>query len=274
MAVYAVGDIQGCCDELTSLLDKLNFDTAADVLWVVGDLVNRGPKSLETLRLIKGLGDAAVCVLGNHDLHLLALGLTDDVPGNGADLQPILQADDADELLHWLRLKPLAHFDMQLNTLMLHAGTIARWSVKDILKRAAEVEAALAGPDHRSFLAAMYGQQPDIWSDELEGMQRLRFITNCLTRARYCSADGKLDFRHKLAPGTQPADLLPWFDLPGRASADSRIVFGHWSTLGYMQTHNLLALDTGCAWGDRLTAVRLDADAPPVEISSHQPPAF
>jgi bis(5'-nucleosyl)-tetraphosphatase (symmetrical) len=157
---------------------------------------------------------------------------------------------------------------------MVHAGTIADWSVQDILKHAAEVETVLAGPDHQSFLSAMYGDQPDVWSAELAGMERLRFISNCLTRVRYCSADGRLDFRHKLAPGTQAAGLMPWFEVPGRLSATSRIVFGHWSTLGLLRTDKLLGLDTACVWGDRLTAVRLDADAPTVEIASRQPKAF
>jgi bis(5'-nucleosyl)-tetraphosphatase (symmetrical) len=268
MAIYVIGDVQGCCDELEMLVDKLQFDRARDQLWFVGDLVNRGPKSLETLRFVKALGDDAVCVLGNHDLHLLALAADPSTPVADIYLQPVLEADDSDELITWLQSRPLAHFDPQLNTLMVHAGIAAAWTVEDTLRLTGEVEEALAGDSAGDFLAAMYGSKPTCWSESLQGMDRLRFITNCVTRIRYCTASGELEFDEKLAPGTQPANLLPWFDLPDRASGSARLVFGHWSTLGLLQRKDILALDTGCVWGGELTAVRLDEEAPPVQVSS------
>ena len=271
MAVFVIGDVQGCCDELKLLVDALNFDAGKDQLWFVGDLVNRGPKSLETLRFVKALGNTAICVLGNHDLHLLALANNPDAAVNDAWLQPILQADDRDELINWLIQRPLAHYDEQLDTLLVHAGVDAAWAVTDVLKLAGEVENTLQSEAATKFLAAMYGSKPSRWTDALEGMERLRFISNCLTRIRYCTREGELDFAEKLAPGTQPEQLLPWFELPDRNTGSSRIVFGHWSTLGLMQQPGLLALDTGCVWGGSLTAIRLDADAPPVQIASQQP---
>ena len=274
MAVYAVGDIQGCADELQLLLDTLEFNPERDKLWLVGDLVNRGPKSLETLRIVKALGNAAICVLGNHDLHLLALALTGKAQTKDDSLQPVLEADDCGELIEWLRHRPLAHFDESSNSLMVHAGVIADWSVQDVLDRAAEVEAVLRSNNPEAFLNVMYGREPDRWSDDLTSMERLRFITNCLTRIRYCTADGQLDFDHKLGLGTQPEHLVPWFDLPDRANADTRIVFGHWSTLGFLHTGHLVALDTGCVWGGTLTADRLDKEAEPVHVTSAQPKGF
>jgi bis(5'-nucleosyl)-tetraphosphatase (symmetrical) len=274
MAVFAVGDIQGCYDELKSLVDAVHFDIHEDQLWFVGDLVNRGPQSLETLRFIKSLGSAAICVLGNHDLHLLALACDPTAPVADADLQSVLHATDRDELLAWLTHRPLVHYDEQLDTLLVHAGVANEWSVTDVLKLASEVENTLQSEHVGDFLTAMYGSQPARWFDTLEGMDRLRFITNCLTRIRYCTQDGELDFAAKLAPGTQPKHLLPWFELPNRATENTRVVFGHWSTLGLMQRPGLLALDTGCVWGGTLTAVRLDADEPPVQIPSQQPQLF
>jgi bis(5'-nucleosyl)-tetraphosphatase (symmetrical) len=270
MAVFAIGDVQGCCDELQALIDTINFDPATDQLWFVGDLVNRGPKSLETLRFIRTLGPAAVCVLGNHDLHLLALAANPSTPTPVTYLQPILEAADRDDLLDWLRHKPLAHFDAELNTLMVHAGVHQNWNVQQTLQLAHEVEQVLASPQAAGFLRAMYGSKPTLWSDQLEGMDRLRFITNCLTRIRYCTAAGELEFKEKLPPGTQPEHLLPWFDIPQRASSDTRIVFGHWSTLGLVMRPDIIAVDTGCVWGGELTAVRLDEERPPVQVSSGQ----
>ncbi len=274
MAVYAVGDIQGCYDELAALLDVISFDPGQDHLWFVGDLVNRGPKSLETLRLVQELGDAAICVLGNHDLHLLALALSDNVPFDADILSDVLHAEDSDQLIDWLRRRPLAYFDPGLNTLMVHAGVIGPWSVSDTLERAGEVADTLASEHAHEFLHAMYGRKPDKWSENLGGTDRQRFITNSLTRIRYCTADGGLDFNYKLAPGTQPDNLQPWYELPDRATADTRIIFGHWSTLGLLQTENLIALDTGCVWGGALTAVRLDRDAQAVQVPSRQPRTF
>ena len=270
MAIYAIGDVQGCHDELRTLVDMLNFDPAADQLWFVGDLVNRGPKSLETLRFVRSLGAGAVCVLGNHDLHLLALAADPKTPVADTYLQAVLDAEDRDELLGWLQQKPLAHFDKGLNTLMVHAGVLKDWNVAATLQLADEVHQVLRGAKAPEFLRAMYGSKPALWSEQLTGMDRLRFITNCLTRIRYCTVDGELEFKEKLQPGTQPDHLLPWFDIANRQAATTRIVFGHWSTLGLLQRPYIIALDTGCVWGGELTAVRLDEAAPAVQISSGQ----
>jgi len=274
MAIYAVGDIQGCYDELQILLDTIRFDPAEDKMWFVGDLVNRGPKSLKTLRFVKDLGKAAVCVLGNHDLHLLALALVDDAPAKGDNLSKILTAKDKDELIDWLRQQPLAHFSKKLNTLMVHAGVIPQWSVKDVLEHAGEVEQALRGSRPDKFLRAMYGKKPDLWDNKLSGIDRLRFITNSLTRTRFIDAKGRLDFDAKLGPKTAPAGLTPWYAADKRKTADTRIVFGHWSTLGLLEKPGLLALDTGCVWGGALTAVQLDGAGALVEIPSQQPKKF
>lgn len=261
MAVYAIGDIQGCHQELLRLLDALNLDQATDELWFVGDLVNRGPGSLEVLRLVKSLGGSAVTVLGNHDLHLLAYALApgDRVPD--AALRPVLDAPDCDELIEWLRARALAHYRPDLNTLMVHAGVAREWSPLHTVQLAHEVETLLRGADCADFLAGMYGNKPARWAPRLAGIDRHRFIVNCLTRMRYCRPDGRLDFSETGPPGTQPAGLVPWFDLPDRAAADVRVVFGHWAALGLVQRANLIALDTGCVWGRSLSAVRLDGPA-------------
>lgn len=274
MAIYAVGDIQGCYDELQLLLETIHFDPKLDTMWFVGDLVNRGPKSLKTLRLIKGLGDAAVCVLGNHDLHLLALALTGDAPVSSGNLDKVLQGKDSDELIEWLRHRPLAHYDTDLDTLMVHAGVIPRWSVKKVLARAKEVEEVLRGNKPKKFLSEMYGKLPNSWSRELTGNDRLRFITNSLTRIRFLTSDGKLDLSEKLGPKDARKGLVPWFEAPKRETANTRIVFGHWSTLGLMDKPGLLALDTGCVWGGALTAVRLDGPGVLIEVPSQRPKKF
>lgn len=273
MAVYAVGDIQGCLDELQDLLSVLKFRRKRDKLWLVGDLVNRGPKSLETLRFVRDLGDAAITVLGNHDLHLLALALTPGKRPVESGLRKVLKAPDCDELMEWLRRLPLLHHDESLNTTMVHAGIFPRWSLNKARKRAAEVEAELRGPDVVRFLRNMYGNKPDSWSGGLSGHSRLRFILNSFTRMRFCRQDGSLNFAAKLHPEDH-RELQPWFDVPGRRADDTRIVFGHWSTLGYLEEHNLISLDTGCVWGGRLTAVRLDAFEPLNQIKSRQPRRF
>jgi bis(5'-nucleosyl)-tetraphosphatase (symmetrical) len=208
------------------------------------------------LRLIASLGKSATVTLGNHDLHLLAMAEA----GAGAEpeLMPIINADDAGELLDWLSHRSLAVYRPELNTLMVHAGVEQSWDPLQTVKLAREVETALRGKQREDFLRHMYGQQPDRWSKDLEGTGRLRFITNCLTRIRYCSADGRLDFDHKEPPGQQPDHLIPWFNLPGRKTDTVRIVFGHWASLGFLQSPNLLAIDTGCVWGRKLTAVRLE----------------
>ena len=256
MPTYVIGDPQGCHDSLVRLLDQLRFDATADRLWFVGDLVNRGPDSLAVLRWVKSLGDAAICVLGNHDLHLLAVAEGYGRVHKGDTLDAVLAAPDRDELLAWLRRQKLAWRDNEF--LMVHAGVLPGWSVDDTLQRAAEAEAVLQGPHYRDFFAQMYGNSPVAWDDDLQGIERLRVIVNAFTRLRYCSAAGEMEFHHKGAPGTQPSGWLPWYEVPGRKSANMTVVIGHWSTLGLVNRSDLIALDTGCLWGGRLTAVRLE----------------
>jgi bis(5'-nucleosyl)-tetraphosphatase (symmetrical) len=256
MPTYAIGDLQGCHAPLLRLLDKLKFDPAADRLLFVGDLVNRGPDSLEVLRLLRNLGDAAISVLGNHDLHLLALAEGFGRMRKGDTLDAVLAAPDRDELLHWLRQQRLAW--RQGDVLMVHAGVLPAWSVDDTMQRAAEAEAALQGAHYRDFFEKMYGNAPIAWEDDLQGIERLRVIVNAFTRLRYCSLEGEMEFHHKGAPGTQPLGWLPWFDVPGRKSAEATFIIGHWSTLGLINRSRLIALDTGCLWGGELTAVRLE----------------
>ncbi len=256
MPTYAIGDIQGCRESLLRLLDAIRFDAAADRLWFVGDLVNRGPDSLGVLRFIRDLGDAAICVLGNHDLHLLALAEGYGRAHKGDTLDAVLAAPDRDELLHWLRHRRLAW--LERGFLLVHAGVLPDWTAHDAMACAAEAEAALQGTDYRGFFERMYGNAPVAWDTALTGVERLRVIVNAFTRLRYCSPAGEMEFHHKGAPGTQPAPWLPWFEVPGRASAGTTCVIGHWSTLGLMNRPDLIALDTGCLWGGRLTAMRLE----------------
>lgn len=268
MAVYAIGDIQGCDDELARLLRELDFSPSRDTLWLVGDLVNRGPRSLEVLRRVKALGDSAITVLGNHDLHLLALVLSPNEPLKSKDtLSAVLSAPDRDELLHWLRHRPMLHHDATLGYTMVHAGLPPQWDLAQAQSCARELETALRDEQHcRELFANMYGDKPDRWSNDLRGMQRLRFITNCLSRLRYCRADGTLELKFKGEVGDAPRQLLPWFKVPDRRTRDTRIVFGHWSALGYHDGDGVLAIDTGCVWGEKLCAVRLDQAAPPTFI--------
>jgi bis(5'-nucleosyl)-tetraphosphatase (symmetrical) len=268
MATYAIGDIQGCCDEFERLLEHLRFDPASDQLWLVGDLVNRGPRSLDVLRLVRKLGNAATTVLGNHDLHLLAAALTPSEQLKPKDtLGAIFAATDRDELLHWLRQQPLLHHDDSVGYTMIHAGLAPDWDFATARACASELESALRDDDASAELFAhMYGDQPDRWSQDLKGVDRLRFITNCFTRLRFCHADGRLALKHKGAPSNAPAGLVPWFQAPQRRTRDLRIVCGHWSALGYYDADGVLSIDTGCVWGSTLCAVRLDERAPPVHI--------
>lgn len=262
MAVYAIGDIQGCHEELLRALDGVAFDPAHDRIWFVGDLVNRGPDSLAVLRFARQLGDSAVCVLGNHDLHLLAIAAGNPRHRGESSLQPILQAPDREDLLHWLRHRPLAHLDTRLDFLLIHAGLPPQWDLATTLDCAAEVEQVLRGDDHVEYFMQMYGNKPDLWNDDLGGMARWRFITNTFTRLRFCDDSGRLALKEKGPPGSQPPGYLPWFEHPQRRTRGQRIVFGHWSTLGYRAEHNVWALDTGCLWGGALTLLRLDGDTP------------
>ena len=265
MAVYAIGDLQGCYDPFRELLDAIDFDPDRDKLWLVGDLVNRGPKSLKTLRFVKSLGKSVINVLGNHDLHLLALA--SGRIGNGrrfATLQKTLKANDRDELIDWLRHRPLAHFDESLNTLLVHAGTHPLWTARKTLARAAEVEQALQGDDYKRLLKAMYGNTPRRWSGKLQGYERLRFIINCLTRMRMLTHKGSLNFAHSGTPFRARKTLVPWFNVDKAAWHGTRVVFGHWSALGLVVLPDYICLDTGCVWGRQLTAVRLDKRLPRV----------
>lgn len=262
MAIYAVGDIQGCHDELLHILDEIGFEPATDRLWFVGDLVNRGPNSLDVLRFAYSLGDAAVCVLGNHDLHLLAVADTEARHPREASLADVLDAPDRDELLHWLRHRPLAHHDADVGFLMIHAGLPPQWNLETTMACAGEVESVLRSDAHHDYFAHMYGNKPKRWDPQLAGMDRWRFITNCLTRLRFCELDGRLALKEKGPPGSQASGRVPWFEHPQRESQAQRIVFGHWSTLGYIARNNVWALDTGCLWGGALTVLRLDAAEP------------
>jgi bis(5'-nucleosyl)-tetraphosphatase (symmetrical) len=263
VATYAIGDLQGCHDELLALLERLDFDPARDRLWFVGDLVNRGPKSLACLRFVRDLGDSAVTVLGNHDLHLLAIAAGNPAKHDGdVGLEAVLAAPDRDELLDWLRHRPLLHRDEGLGFTMIHAGLPPQWDITTASQCAREVEATLRSDDHIAYFLDMYGNKPRRWDPALEGMKRLRFITNCFTRLRYCAMDGTLALKEKGPPGSQAAGAVPWYSHPARASRDERIVFGHWSTHGYAALHNVWAIDTACLWGGTLTALRLDGPAP------------
>lgn len=262
MAVYAIGDIQGCYAELMALLETIRFDAASDQLWFTGDLVNRGPESLQVLRYVRDLNErtpaAAITVLGNHDLHLLAVAEGKGRLHRSDTLGEVLDAPDRQGLLDWLRHQPLLHHDAGLGYSLVHAGLPPQWSLGAAQQHAGEVEAVLRGENYREFFAHMYGNLPDHWGEDLSGWERLRFITNCFTRMRYCDAQGRVDLHAKGAPGSQPAGLVPWFEVEGRQTQAERIVFGHWSTLGLYQGNRVTALDTGCLWGGRLTALRLD----------------
>lgn len=271
MAVYAIGDVQGCFPELQRLLERIGFDPSEDRLWFTGDLVNRGPESLKTLRYIKSLGRSAVAVLGNHDLHLLAVAYGASKTRHRDTFGDVLGAPDRDELLEWLRRLPLCHREDRY--LLIHAGLPPQWTVTRSCEYAREVEAVLAGESCREFMHEMYGDRPDRWSEDLQGWDRLRFIVNCFTRLRYCDAHGTLDFRQKGPPGTQPRGLMPWFEVPGRRSAGAEILFGHWSTLGFRIVRGCYALDTGCLWGGELSALRLDGEMYRVSVPSLGPHA-
>ena len=255
MATYAIGDVQGCYDELLRLLDFIAFDEHSDQLWFVGDLVNRGPKSLETLRFIKSLGSSAVTVLGNHDMHLLAAACSVPSTNTNAALKEVLTAPDRDELIDWLRHRPLFHHNDHF--CMVHAGIPPQWDFRQTKKMAQEVEKALQGSNYKNLLKSMYGDKPDIWSPALRDNSLLRFAINCFTRMRYCDAKGRLDFTFNGPPGSQPDNLIPWFAVPNRKSLTMKILFGHWSSLGYYEGHNCYGIDTGCLWGGQLTALKL-----------------
>ena len=261
MSLYLIGDLQGCNTPLQQLLQAIDFSPSRDTLYFLGDLVNRGPDSLGVLRSLTALGDAAQCLLGNHDLHLLALSEGVRQPGKKDTAQDVLQAPDSNALIDWLRHRAMA-IEAQ-GWLMVHAGVLPQWSVVQTMALAREVEQVLRGPDMKAFLTAMYGNTPDQWDDGLQGTDRLRVIVNALTRLRFCTSEGVMEFTSNEGASGAPAGYLPWFGVPGRLSAATSIAFGHWSTLvadtlgaGSLR-HNTLPLDTGCVWGGCLTAARL-----------------
>jgi bis(5'-nucleosyl)-tetraphosphatase (symmetrical) len=258
MSIYAIGDIQGCARELWALLDHLAFNPQHDRLWFVGDLINRGPDSLEVLRFVYALGDAAVVVLGNHDLHLLAIAAGNLKHAHNSTLDAVLAAPEREELLHWLRCRPLLYHDAERALTLIHAGLPPQWTLTDARAAAAEVETVLRGADYQRLLLALYGNQPEQWTPELHGLERLRFIINCLTRLRFCTTDGRLALKEKGDIGTQTTGLVPWFQVANRRTRADRIIFGHWSTLGYYAGEQVWAIDSGCLWGGQLTALRVE----------------
>ena len=261
MATYAVGDLQGCLSPLQCLLQRVAFDPGTDRLWLVGDLVNRGPQSLETLRFLYRMRDAVTCVLGNHDLHLLAVAQNIERLKKADTLRKILDAPDRDELLDWLRRQKLLHYDAERDIALVHAGIPPQWTLEKALKRASEVEEALRD-DARFplFLDGMYGNEPARWDKELHGVPRLRVITNYFTRMRFCSADGTLDLKSKEGVDSAPPGYTPWFSHRERKTRGQKIIFGHWAALeGQCNEPGLFALDTGCVWGGAMTLLNIDS---------------
>ncbi len=272
MDTFAIGDLQGCAADLDRLVDRIDALSPGASLVFVGDLVNRGPESLRTLRTVKGMGDRARTVLGNHDLHLLAVWQGVRNPGRSDTINEILSAPDCDELLDWLRRQPLAL--TAEGHLVVHAGVLPQWTATQVLALSAEVEAKLRSADWSSFMTAMYGNEPAHWSESLQGTDRLRCIVNALTRLRFCSPEGDMEFASKEGLDKAPAGYLPWFDVPGRRTAEVPVIFGHWSTLGVIQREYLIGLDSGCVWGGKLSAMRLsDRQLIQVDCAQHQTPS-
>ena len=275
MSAYAIGDVQGCYSELQNLLNEINFDERRDELWFTGDLVNKGPKSLQTLRFIKALGVNAKITLGNHDLHLLAVAKNIQPLLKKDTIQEILAADDVKELIDWLKSRPLLITDDNLNFTMVHAGLPPQWSLENAKEFAKECELILQSEKINKLLAEMYGDTPNIWVNSLQDYAKQRFIINCFTRIRFCNSDGMLDFDAKVAPGKQNTSLIPWYSLPNRKTKDNKIIFGHWSTVHIgneknFKQYNVYPIDTGCLWGGRLTAMRLE-DEKVFSVPSEQP---
>lgn len=258
MATYFVGDIQGCFDDLQALLTQVSFDQSKDQLWLTGDLVARGPKSLETLRFVKNLGNAAVTVLGNHDLHLLAIDAGFAKLNPKDKTQPIFDAPDKNELLTWLRQQPLAIKHPKYNVIMVHAGISPQWTQDAALTYAREVEVVLQSDQYQALLANMYGSSPDFWQENLQGFDRYRYIINAFTRMRFCYLNGQLEFNNKFSPATnQNKDHQPWFKIEGQQLEGAHVIFGHWAALeGQCEHSNATTLDTGCVWGNSMTMLR------------------
>lgn len=274
MGVYAIGDVQGCHDELAQLLDKIHFDSARDTLWFCGDLVNRGGQSLAVLRLVQSLDKSAICVLGNHDLSLLAIAEREEAAQAkvNAELRDVLFAPDRDSLLGWLRTRPLLHVDRELGFILVHAGFAPSWTLDRAERAAREVEQRLAGEGARRLLLAMFGNKPDIWTPQLRGIERLRATINVMTRIRFCDVRGRIAYNEKGGPGSQKPGVYPWFEVPGRVPQELRMICGHWSTLGRFQGMGTYAIDGGCVWGGELIALRLDGEEPEfISIKSKRP---
>jgi bis(5'-nucleosyl)-tetraphosphatase (symmetrical) len=275
MATLVIGDVQGCYDQLMRLLERAGYDERRDVLWFVGDLVNRGPQSAKTVRFVKGLGDRQVTVLGNHDLALLVIAAGIMKPHRGDTFDELLAASDRDELIDWLRRQKLMHASN--GYAMVHAGLLPQWSVEQALALAGEVETVLRAADYRQFLANMYGNEPVQWRDDLAGHDRLRVIVNAMSRLRLVTPDGAMEFKHKLGLDRLPAGYLPWYDAPGRASRGERVIFGHWAALGLLLREDVVCLDSGCVWGRALSALRLEdrrifqLDCPELEGMASEP---
>jgi bis(5'-nucleosyl)-tetraphosphatase (symmetrical) len=266
MTLYAIGDIQGCARSFEALLNRIKFSRKRDNLWLVGDLVNRGPESAEVLRMVVNLGDSATCVLGNHDLHLLATAAGVRAVSSADTFDDVLEAADAEKLIDWLRALPLIVRDRQARRLLVHAGIPPVWKARQAVEHADEVEQLLADSKWTKALKAMYGDVPAEWTPDLSPGDRRRFTINALTRIRFCTRNGGLDFRYSGPPGSQLSGLKPWFDFPKRRARRWHIVFGHWSALGIVQRDDITALDTGCVWGRELTAVPLDPPGKPIAV--------
>ena len=274
MALYLIGDVQGCNSALGRLLDAISFSPSRDTLYLLGDLVNRGPDSLGTLRRLKALDGAARCLLGNHDLHLLAIAHGVRGQGRGDTLGAVLDAPDRSALLDWLRQQSMA-LSVSVaghQLLLVHAGVLPDWTADQTLALAAELQDVLRAPGYGNFLNAMYGNSPTHWSEGLRGAERLRVIVNALTRLRFCDAQGRMEFESKEGPGQAPTGFMPWFDVPGRRTAQDTVVFGHWSTLGPLARRDVVAMDTGCVWGGCLSALRLEPQqaSGPLDWTLHQ----
>lgn len=268
MAVWAIGDIQGCYDELAMLIERLGFDPARDTLWFCGDLVNRGGQSLEVLRLVRSLDAVSTVVLGNHDLSLLTIAERKEADQRkvNPDLQRVLFADDREPLVSWLRHRPMMHVDPALGYALVHAGLAPKWTIALAQKRAREVETRLRGKNYRKLMRQMYGNKPAAWSPKLEGMDRLRAIINVMTRLRFCDVRGRIAFDEKGPPGTQTPGLYPWFEVPGQVRRELRVVTGHWSTLGLLIGMGVYGIDTGCVWGGKLTALELGPEPRVIQV--------
>ena len=259
MTDYVIGDLHGCYDPFRKLLDKISFDPTKDKLWLTGDIINRGPKSRRTLQFVKSIDSSVISVLGNHDLHLLALSKniiqTKDLIDTS--LAKILHNRNSDELIEWLRQRPLAHYSKKLNTIMVHAGIPPQWTINNTIKYASEVQTILRGTNCSKLLSKMYGNKPDLWSPELTSYQRYKFTINALTRMRLIDNEGRLNFNHNGPPPNKEKRIFPWFEANRPKWEGTRIIFGHWSALKLIVNEKIIAVDTGCVWGNQLTAVKL-----------------